>query len=67
MSMWNHWNNMSDDVIAALKDAPDMKGQHLPDPPDSFNDAFDDWLRRTTQKSLSLLDRCELSHTSLSQ
>jgi aryl sulfotransferase len=48
MSMWNHWNNMSDDIIAALNDAPDMKGQHLPDPPDSVNDAFDDWLRRGT-------------------
>ena len=39
---------MSNDVIAALKDAPDMKGQHLPDPPDSVNDAFDDWLRKGT-------------------
>ena len=46
MSMWNHWNNLNPEAIAALNNAPDMQGQHLPNPPESINDAFDDWLRR---------------------
>ena len=42
----NHWNNLNPEAIAALNSAPDMQGQHLPNPPESINDAFDDWLRR---------------------
>jgi aryl sulfotransferase len=48
MSLWNHWNNMTPAIIAGLNNAPDRRGQELPSPPDSINDAFDDWLRRGT-------------------
>jgi len=49
MSMWNHWNNMNPETMAALNTAPDMQGQKLPDPPASINAAFDDWLRRGSE------------------
>ncbi|MEH6571183.1 MAG: sulfotransferase domain-containing protein [Halioglobus sp.] len=46
MSMWNHWNNMTPEVISELNNAADFQGQELPSPGESVNDAFDEWLRR---------------------
>ena len=37
---------MTPETIASLNNAPDMQGLKMPDPPDSINGAFDEWLRR---------------------
>jgi aryl sulfotransferase len=46
MSMWNHWNNMTPELMDHLNNAPDLQGQPMVKPPESVNDAFDEWLRR---------------------
>jgi aryl sulfotransferase len=48
MSLWNHWNNMSPEFVAALNDAPDRPGPPFPPPPDDIRAAFDDWLSTGT-------------------
>ncbi len=47
-SMWNHWNNMQPEFIHALNNAPDQKVPTLPLPGDSVQQAFDDWLNKSS-------------------
>ncbi len=47
-SMWNHWNNMQPEFIHELNNAPDRKGPTLPLPGDSVQQAFDDWLHKSS-------------------
>ena len=37
MSMWNHWNNMNPEVIAAFNTDPTRLGPKMPLPPDDIN------------------------------
>lgn len=46
MSLWNHWNNTSPELIALLNSAPDFQGQAFLQPPNSIQQAFQDWLDR---------------------
>ncbi len=45
-SMWNHWNNMTQESIDGLNNAPDRQGPELPYPPQEARPAFDTWLTR---------------------
>jgi len=46
MSLWNHWNNMTPEIIAFLNNLPDLCAEPFPSRPDSVNEAFDTWLSR---------------------
>ena len=48
MSMWNHWNNMNEEVINEFNADPSRRGPKLPLPPDDLNAAFDDWLSKAS-------------------
>lgn len=48
MSMWNHWHNMSPEVIDGLNNAPGRQGPPLVHPVDNMGPAFDEWLTRGT-------------------
>jgi len=47
-SMWNHWNNMTAEVIDKFNNAPDRLGPILPHPPANAQLAFDEWLSRAS-------------------
>jgi len=47
-SMWNHWNNMQPEMIDGLNNAPGRIGPTIPHPGESAQDAFDDWLEKST-------------------
>ena len=45
-SLWNHWNNMTQEAIDKLNDAPGRTGPALPYPPAEPGAAFEEWLSR---------------------
>ncbi len=47
-SMWNHWNNMQPAMIEGLNNAPGRKGPILPLPGESAEEAFDEWLSKSS-------------------
>ena len=46
MSMWNHWHNMTDEIIDNLNNAPGRQGPPFAKAPDEIGPAFDEWLIR---------------------
>ncbi|MCH9672290.1 MAG: sulfotransferase domain-containing protein [Gammaproteobacteria bacterium] len=48
MSMWNHWNNMKPEALAALNKSRGHLGPTLPTPGDDMGAAFDAWLSTPT-------------------
>ncbi|MFQ5416200.1 MAG: sulfotransferase domain-containing protein [Myxococcota bacterium] len=47
-SMWNHWNNMVPEKIDEANKDSERKGPRLPHPPDDVQQAFDNWLSKSS-------------------
>jgi len=46
MSVWNHWHNLSDEIIDVLNTAIGDRGPPIPKPPVEIGPAFDEWMTR---------------------